>query len=310
MGILKVSIKRIVKKGEEHCLKEIRPEDVKVPVKSVMGIDGSTTNTGIAIISEDGALYYMMAIERDSDEWPVRYKVHMKRLIRDILIANPNIKTVFYEEPFIGYANAAANLMMLRTFVEELIVENEPQLDYINHAEINNLRWKKLFLAPDKVPQGTDLQKEAVRNKLLRFLPFLSTLSQDEIDAIAMTYAICVQMARGMGDELQSKKKVRPFKYEVVFIGAEDDEAVCQELLDIYTGPEKLLENGITLVQANGREDFDRKVYDTMGDDDKVVIVKFSSNKYGNKILEHRIGHIADSYNWVYAITWRKNRKR
>ena len=139
---------------------------------SILSIDGSTSKTGVGILREsDGALCYSLCFEREKDdgETPVQYKVRLKRAIKSIMEKNTLITKIFYEEPFVGHITSVANLMMLRTFVEEMIFENEPQFDYVKHKEINNLRWKKLFLAPTKVPSGTDNQKAAIKEKLLSF---------------------------------------------------------------------------------------------------------------------------------------------
>lgn len=283
---------------------------VKVSDVCIMSIDGSTTNTGVAILRErDGALCYSCAFTREQGETPVQYKVRLKRAVHQILTNNTLIETVYYEEPFIGYASAAPNLMMLRTFIEELIVENEPLLNYLKHAEINNKRWKKLFLAPDKCPTGTELEKAAVRAKLEGYMPFLKPVTQDEIDAISMGFIATVQIRNGDEDSLESKKKPRPFQYNVRFIGADEDEHMLMEFPDIYDGPSYLLENGLALTECKGTEDFDKHIYKMMGNDDKVLIVRFNSNKHGNLILQYKLGHLASTYEYIYAIVWRKSRK-
>lgn len=284
-------------------------EQLKVSDVCIMSIDGSTKTTGIAILREkDGALLYTCAFSREAEETPVQYKVRLKRAVHQILMNNTLIETVYYEEPFIGYASAAQNLLMLRTFVEEIIVENEPILNYIKHSEINNKKWKSLFLAPDKCPTGTEKEKEAVRNKLIGYMPFLYTITQDEIDAISMGFTATVQIRNGTEDTLESKK-VRAFQYNIRFIAADDDDTMLLEFADVYDGPSYLLDNGISFTDCKGTEDFNKHVYKEMGQQDKVLIVKFKSNKHGNLILEHRIGHLAATYEYIYAIIWRRTRK-
>ena len=308
---MRESLKTVdVDKNGNIVLRKIQADQIMVPTKAVMSIDGATGTTGIGILREsDGALYYSMAITREKDETPVQYKVRLKRFVYDILIRNPLIEHVFYEEPFIGYAESAKILLMLRTFIEELTVEHEPAFNYLKHIEINNMKWKRLFLAPTTCPPGTELQKEYVRHKLLLFLPFLSEVTQDECDAIAMGYSAIVEMHKGSPESLESKKKVSPFKYEMTFIGAEADEDMIEEFMELYTGPKKILENGIVLTDIKGTTNFEKAIYETMGHEDKVLILKFSSNKHGNLILQYRIGHLASSFPFLYAIIWRKNRK-
>lgn len=293
-------------------IKDINVEDIMVQSHSILSIDGSTSKTGVGILREsDGALCYSLCFEREKDdgETPVQYKVRLKRAIKSIMERNTLITKIFYEEPFVGHITSVANLMMLRTFVEEMIFENEPQFDYIKHKEINNLRWKKLFLAPTKVPSGTDNQKAAIKEKLLSFLPFLKDVTQDEIDAIAMGFVACVHIKDGTEDELQSKKRVHPFKYNIRFIGADEDEGMLDMFSNVYDGPSYLLENGLLLTDIKGTANFDKHVYQSMGTDDKVIIVKFDSDKHGHLILKHRIGHLASTYPYLYAIIWRKTRK-
>lgn len=285
-------------------------EYVQVTEPAILAIDGSTSNTGVAILREkDGAMFYVAAFSREKGETPVQYKVRLKRQIHDILVRNMLIGKIYYEEPFVGYATAAPNLFMLRTFVEEIIVENEPQFDYLYHTEVNNKKWKRLFLAPEKCPTGTEAEKAAVRKKLEGFLPFMKDCTQDEVDATCLGFVACTSLKNGTGDELETKKKAHPFKYNIEFIGADNDDDMCQELLEVYSGPRKLLEEGISFTTIKGTSDFDKHVYKTMGSDDRVLVIKFDSQKHANLILEHRIGALAAQYECIYAIVWRKSRK-
>ena len=299
--------------GGGIIMMECALEDINVQQYAILAIDGSTSNSGLAILREsDGALMYSMCATRDaSGETPVHYKVRLKRQVADILRRNKYIQQVYYEEPVIANITAVANLFMLRTFIEEMIIENEPEFDYIKHYEVSNMKWKKLFLAPDKVPSGTENQKKAVRAKVEQGLPFLNKVTQDEIDAICMGYVACTTLKEGgSGDDLQSKKKVRPFKFNSVFIGADEDDNMLTEFYDIYNGPKKLLENGISFTEIDGKTKFEQHIYNTMGpDDDKVLIIKFSSKHHGNVVLEHRIGNLAAQYDYIYAVVWRVTRK-
>lgn len=308
---MKANIKVIgVGMNDRLELQEISADKVVLANKSIISIDGSTSNTGVAILREsDGALLYTIACSRENGESPVRYKVQLKKFVESLVKSNRTIENIYYEEPCIGYASAVSNLFMLRTFVEEMKIENEPELDYLKHMEINNMKWKSLFLAPAKCPQGTDLQKKAVRDKLLLYMPYLKSVTQDEIDAIAMGFVATTKLREGTDEQLQSKKAAKPFKYNIEFIGAEEDDDMLQEFYDVYKGPESLLQNGIKLDEVPSRAKFDKRIYELMGQDDKILILKFPSNKHGNIILEHRIGHLAATFSYIYAIVWRKNRK-
>lgn len=299
--------------GGGIIMRDIALEDIKVQQYAILSIDGSTSNSGLAIMREcDGALMYSMCATRDaSGETPVHYKIRLKRQVADLLRRNKFITQIYYEEPVVANITAIANLFMLRTFIEEMIIENEPEFDYLKHYEISNMKWKKNFLAPDKVPSGTDNQKKAVRAKLENGLPFLNRVTQDEIDAICMGYVVCTTLKEGgTGEELQSKKKVRPFKYNSIFVGADKDDDMLTEFYDVYNGPKKLLDNGISFTEIDGKTNFEKHIYNTMGqDDDKILIIKFSSKHHGNVVLEHKIGNLAAQYDYLYAIVWRVTRK-
>lgn len=308
---MKTSIRRPETTGNgETKLTPVQLEYIQIPDNAVMSIDGSTTNTGVGILRErDGALYYSCAFTREKNETPVQYKVRLKREIHDILIRNPLIRKVYYEEPFIGYATAAPNLFMLRTFIEELVVENEPQFNYLAYSEINNKKWKRLFLAPDKCPTGTEAEKAAVRTKLETYLPFMADGSQDEIDAICMGLVACTALADGTNSDLASKKKPHAFQYNITFIGADSDDEMCSCFGDIYNGPKILLENGVSISDIKSTSDFDKHVYTQMGTDDKILVIKFPSSKHADLTLKYRQGNLAASFDYLYAIVWRKGRK-
>lgn len=293
-------------------LSPINIESLLVLEPCIISIDGSTDVTGVAILREsDGAIVSSIAFRHEKQkESPIQYKVRLKREFYTLLKNNPVIKEIFYEEPFIGYTNAVKNLFMLRTFVEEIKFENEPELDYILFTEINNQKWKKLFLAPDKCPSGTELQKSYVRNKLVSSLSFLSDVTQDEIDAIAMGFTAVSKLRDGEKEELKSKKKPKPFNYNIQFIGADNDDGMLQDLYSICNAPEEVMQSGMKLTEITGKGNWDDNVYEHMGLDDKLLILKFKSTKYGNIILKHNIGHLAETYDYIYAIIWRKNRKK
>lgn len=311
---MKLKIKQVVQVNNTFELKDIKLEDIKIDNYAILSIDGSTSNSGLAIVREcDGALLYTMCATRETkgvDETPVRYKIKLKRAVTDILLRNKYINQIYYEEPVVAHISAISNLFALRTFVEEMIIENEPDFNYVKHYEISNMKWKKDFLAPDKVPSGSENQKAAVKNKVVQYLPFLKSVSQDEIDAIAMGFTVASFIKKGNdGAELQSKKKAHAFKYNITFIGADEDDDMMNEFYEIYNGPEAILENGIALREINGKTKFDQFIYDTMGQDDKLLIIKFSSKHHGNIILKHRIGNLAAQYDYLYALVWRVTRK-
>ena len=64
----------------------------------LMGIDGSSSNTGISVISTDPVFGLIMRAFPDKDESPVRYKVELKKKLIEIFEKHPNITEVYYEE--------------------------------------------------------------------------------------------------------------------------------------------------------------------------------------------------------------------
>lgn len=285
----------------------------------VMSVDGSTTCTGISLIDkETGKLIVSMALIREktgaTKENRVQYKVKLKRVLTEMFMRNPNIVRVFYEEPLIKFAESAEALLMLRTSVQEIIAENEPQLNYINYKEVNNKLWKKLLLHPDKCPVGTELEKKAVKEKILESLPYMSECTQDELDSYGMGYVAVTQINNGEEESIYSKKKYPKFGYHIEFIGSDtDDEFVM--LMDemIRTGgvkiPDKLIEHGIRLKEIGRHGKFEEYIFNTMAGDDVLLVLKFSSNHHGNIVLKYRIGHLSVGYKYIYAIIWRKSRK-
>lgn len=299
-------------KGEIE-LQVIPKEEIVVPTYSLMGIDGATGNSGIAIVREsDAALLYLIDATRDkSVESPVRYKIMLKKEITELLRRNHYIHEVYYEQPIVGNVTAIPNLFMLRVFIEEMIIENEPEFNYLGNFEVNNTHWKKLLIGEEaKLPQQSDAQKAIVREYITSRIPVLSQCTQDCIDAFGLASVAAKNKQHGLdGKDLTPKKATRPFKYNSIFAAADDDEAILTEFQDLYNGPEKLIQNGVSIVYINKREKFDKAVYEAMGDDDRILIVRFDSSSHGNLILEHNIGSLAAQYEYLYAIIWRANRK-
>lgn len=303
--------------GENNAviLKQIEFEDIHVDQYCILSIDGSTANSGLAILREtDGAILYILGAKREKDETPVQYKVRLKRAVREMLVRNKLINQVYYEEPVVANISAVKNLFMLRAFIEEIIVEEEPAFEYLKYCEVANTKWKSLFLAPDKVPSGTDNQKKAVRSKLERLLPFIKdkNVTQDEVDAICLGYVAAQLLKRNISadKELKSKKKPREFKFSCDFIGGNSDEEALMEFSENFRGPKKLLDKlEVHMTDLGNRESFDKHVYTIMGDEDKILIVKFPSKYHGDVILKYKIGMLAQQFDYIYVAVWRDSRK-
>ena len=285
-----------------------------IRVPSSLGIDCSSTCTGLCIADNTGIPLYTIAVKRDTGDDYILYKIKLKNLFIKLFKTFINIQNIYYEEPFLGYAESSKILLALRTTIQEIKYEYTPRFDYLKFKEVSNQTWKKLFLAPDmKIPNGKEAQKAAVRKKLEeQYFSCFKELTQDEVDATAMTLVCTMKVLLGEEESITSAHKVRPFKYEIEFIGAENDEEMYDEfnrLSKTWKIPKKLKEEAYKIIELNGRGMFNDKVYANMGDDDRVLVLKYDSQKYGNVTLEHRIGELAANSKYLYAVIWRSKRK-
>lgn len=294
-------------------LQEIDKEQMRADQSCTMAIDCSSNSTGIALQTEkDATLKFSVSLIRETGETPVQYKVRYKSFVKEVLRRNRDIQTVFYEEPFIGHPTAVASLYMLRSSLEELKVEYEEEFGNIDVAMISNSKWKGMLFdgEPGWARGGTSEQKKLIRKKMEEYMPFLSVVTEDEVDAAAMGRVCTLHLKNGTAEELESKPKPVPFLFESEFLGGDCDEAIFQGLLDACKIPDRVLENGIVFDHLKPRANFKKTVYELMGEDDKLLIIRFPSDKHANVTLEYRIGHIAYSHSYIYAVIWRKYRKR
>lgn len=290
-------------------------EQIKNTEVLAMGIDASTTCTGISLVdNSNGSLLASIALVREktgeTKETKIQYKVKLKRVLTEVFVRNTNIKKVFYEEPFIEFVNSASALLALRTSVEEIIAENEPLLNYIEYKEIGNKTWKSRLLAPEKCPVGTELEKEAVKNKIVSNMPFMEECTQDELDA----YGVAFVGSTLMDAEDFKKKNYPKFVYNIEFIGADDDD----EFFELLTGevdskafkiPKKLVDNGVRIREIGNSGKFETHIFNSMAGDDVILAIKFKSTHHGNIVLKYRLGHLTQTYKYIYAVIWRKSRK-
>lgn len=307
-------IKRLVTMKSDNTLDliDVSGDEFSLNVPAILAIDGSTTCTGLAFLErEHGYLLGTMALKRSSHESAVRYKVEYKRFITELL-RKFKITNIFYEEPYIGFAESTKALFMLRSSIEELIIENEPEFNDIRYIEVNNKRWKKELLGEGNCPIGTDLEKAAVKAEIVRQLPFMSRVTQDEIDATGIGFVAITRLKAETETELASNKKAKPFKFNIKFIGADDDDEFYTEFFDQledYKIPRSVLDNGMTISKIPGSGIFDNYVFKYMGDSDKLLVLCFSVKHHANIIFEHRISNLTANNKYIYAVIWRKTRK-
>lgn len=316
-----ITIREIEYSGDELTrVKVINKNQLLVLERAIMAIDGSTSNSGVAIIGLDGKIRYSISLERETkeNETAIQYKVQFKRFLDEILERSRAIEQVYYEEPFLGYVESSKILMSLRTSVEELIAERAPLYDYLEFREVSNQKWKKQFIAPIPVPASTKAQKAIVARKLFETYINLQNcdLTEDECDALGLGLVVLNHSGNNTEDSLKSKKKARAFQYNVKFIGALDDDEMLQELgevIDTYRIPQKLIDNFMEdpdIIDLPNRGTFDNHVYENMGNDDKLLILSFNSDRYSNIVLKYKIAYMTVDRPKIYAIIWRKTRKK
>ena len=163
-----------------------------------IGIDGSSTNTGIGIMNKIGGLLGTAALSRVKGDDYIQYKLSFQaELTKLLLTCKDKITNIWYEEPFVGYTNAAEVLMAIRTTIKEIIYTH-PELKHIVYKEVNNKRWKKIFLEQhnSRLPSGgTPAEKKAIADILSVKLVYDNlydarcAVTQDEMDASGLVFA-------------------------------------------------------------------------------------------------------------------------
>ena len=277
----------------------------------VMGIDASTTNTGITILTLTGELKLIGRFTREPmRESPVRYKILLKEQIYQLLKNYRNITAVIYEEPCVAFVSAVKNLYMLRSMVEEVLIEHEADLPHIEYIEVPNARWKKIFLAPQKTPVGTELAKRAISDKVQSEQPQLKDLTQDEKDAygIAASYVKLKDK-----NDIKPKRVSREFAYLTSVHGLNTADIPYNDVsvLASESGvPKQVLANGIELIPMKGRKDFDKEIRNHMQADDKLLAFIYPSNLVGSLALKYKMGNLLNTSTHILILVWRKNRKR
>lgn len=301
----------------------------QVPVG--IGIDGSSSNTGLGIMNKSGALISTSVISRAKNEDYIQYKLSLQDILTKLLLTcKDKISHIWYEEPFVGYTNAAEVLMAIRTAVKEIIYVHQ-ELNHIVYKEVNNKRWKKIFLEQhgSKLPAGgSDAEKKAIADILRTRLIYDNLYDtrccvlQDEMDAAGLIYA--GWYGENENVKLESKKPVHKFKFNVFFelfdsTPEEVEQDIMLSLLDSaaeYKIPSKVLDNGVTITVLTGRKAFDTIVYETMEDSDKLLILIYKASKYTNALFKYgaeqgiasQLQDFGDDQTMA-AYIWRKSRK-
>lgn len=300
-----------------NTVENVKP--VKLDSSSLISIDGSTSNSGLHVFNAErsseyyGASNMSFSFERSHNETPVEYKVRLKRMLCKLFYDNIRENITVYEEPFLGYTSAVENLMMLRTIIDEIVVENDLQ-DKVYVIHTPNKSWKKVYLAPNHVPVGTDLEKKAIKEKTLEINKFTNGFSEDEFDAFGLGYAALIKYKESSLMELAKKVKQPPFKYLAFFDGYNIGDNLVDLVNDMINDnkisiSDSVIDNGCCMYTMNRYEKFEQTLYNRMGGDDQLVILLMKPKEHGNIILKYKLSHLTNE-DYICALCFRKNRKR
>ena len=285
-------------------------DTIRVDRKSIIGFDASSSNTGFSIVGIDGAVLYTCSLQRESNETPVEYKLAYKNFVRELLKRELLIEKIWYEEHFIGYAEAAKILFMLRSTIQEVLIEENMQIIY---KEMSNKKWKKYLFqmcGHSKVPNNSEAEKKAIRECVVGQMPCLHDVIQDELDSLGVTM---VALVYGEVAELESQKKPSSFKFETKFFGGdEDDDSDFFMQYGDGTGivPKRLIGENCIFHVLNGREKFENTIYRQLCDEDLPLILRYDAGKYGSVTLGYKLGDLVSEYKYIYAVVWRKNKRK
>lgn len=294
--------------------KTIDIKDILLTENSILAIDASTTCSGLCFIGiESGKPGYSLSLTRDKKQDAIEYKVEFKGIIKELLLGNrsiyKNVGIVVQEEPFISaMKTSSAVLMSLRTSIPELKVENKEYLENLEYHEINNKTWKKFVFKPDKCPSNTELEKSMARRKISTLYPIYKNLTQDEVDACGIAIT-SVDMLKKQG-RIKDKQRTSKFKYSIKFIQAQSLQEAIDDILEISDIPKTVIDNGISVVDLPSNGNLDKKIYEEMGEDDRLLVFEFTRKTAGNLILKYKLSYMSDDDGKIYALVWRENRKK
>lgn len=266
----------------------------------VLGLDGSTSRSGVCLMSVGGRLGFVCAVVRGSESM-VEYKIYLKKFLAE-LIGKHEIKHTAYEEPFVGFAGDAKGLYMMASSLEEIAAETGMPFSVV---AVNNKRWKKQF-TQKKVQGGSDVQKKAVRAKVIELVPALAVLENnkndyDESDAFGITSYLAACVREDVLESMKSQGKPRKFGYDLQLVGGA---LTAEEVSKLVDKPRK---DGTFVENISSRRNFDLAVYTLMTGRDAVLVLYFKSGKFGDIMLKHKAGDLAANNDVITAIVTRKS---
>lgn len=266
----------------------------------VLGMDSSSSRSGVCLMSVGGRLGFTSAVIRENSETLAEYKIALKKYLAGLL-KQYTIAHTAYEEPFIGFAGDAKALYMMSSSLEELLVETGLGFSV---TSVNNKRWKKQFFG--KIEGGSAVQKEKARQRAIELFPALKVLEAngkdyDESDALGIAYYLAKCVREDALDKMTSKGKPKKFGYDIILAGGA---ITAGEALKLVDKPRK---DGVIVENINSKRNFDLAVYTLMQGKDAVLVLHFNSGKFGDIILKHGAGELAAKNGVLSAIVARKS---
>lgn len=264
----------------------------------ILALDGSTRRSGICVMSVGGRMGFVCAAERGGES-VVEYKLALKKFL-DSVLRRFDIKHAAYEEPFIGYAGDVKGLYMIATILEEIAAESLAPLTVLG---VNNKRWKKQFLGR-KLEGGRELQKKQVFEKAVSIAPGLSSCKDDETDAFGLAFYLAQSVRDDAVSAMSSQGKPRKFAYNLTLCGGRIS---SEEAVKIAGKPYK---DGVIITDIAQKRSFDAAVYALMQGKNAVLVLYFKSGRFGDIILEHEAGELAEKHEVLSAVVTRKSSLR
>lgn len=281
-------------------------QEIEVIDSVVMGVDCSTTCTGVTIYSvAKKEPIYTFACKRSDNELAVRYKVYLKSFMTALILQiKSKLSDIYYEEPFVGqYVESSMTLISMRTFIPEILIENEDKLNrVIEFHEVNNKSWKRDLL-DGKVPSSTELEKKAIADKINKLYSCYKELTQDEHDSLGIAmYGIHTLQGSA---ELKVKYN-KGYALSGQFIGADSDTVAYNELEYVLDDiPKRLKDAEIKLVNVGKKQDVEDEVYKALHQKDIIILAKFVPQEHGRMLLKYQLGELTNS-DFIYWYVWRK----
>lgn len=296
---------------------------IEVNKDVIISIDGGSTNTGISIFSIQGkeALYSLRVYNNNiGDDKLLRFKLEFKDLVLGLITKlGDNLKGIYYEEPYLGYASAVKPLYLLESTIPELKLEHKDLKCLVYHT-INNKVWKRnlFMLFKDILVDDKYLDDKAkIRKCLLRhYINYkgMDKLQQDIYDSLGLGLVVVNCLESNTMDLILPKRKVSNYKYKATDVtdivanrlnGEVDIDKLLLYIKSNYKSlgiNKKVADYGkIKHLDTDKRGkrylDVDLRVRESMLDNS--MCIYFSENVDSNILLKYNLKRVKDTYGYI-----------